>query len=200
MPPRPRIRPPFLGRRIPAPNSITTTAAAAATTTTTAATTTTTIATPPPVASRTTGIAAQCLITTKPRVPSSSPSSSSSSSSSSSFSPRYHYSTSPSPRSHSQAPSPSPPPPPPPPPPNSRWHSDLLARVGRCIIFGCGPAQVARAAAILRALATEWRALAAGSEGFLTGGRRGMEGQQVVWGEQDSFVGSSCSSFHPSPF
>lgn len=27
----------------------------------------------------------------------------------------------------------------------------------------------------------------AGSEGFLTGGRRGLEGQQVVWGEQDSF-------------
>ncbi|KAK7754157.1 hypothetical protein SLS62_003734 [Diatrype stigma] len=76
---------------------------------------------------------------------------------------------------------------PPPPPPSSRWQSDLVARVGKCIIFGCGPAQVSRAAAVLRAVATEWRALAAGSEGFLTGGRRGMEGQQVVWGEQDSF-------------
>lgn len=42
---------------------------------------------------------------------------------------------------------------------------------------------------MLRALATEWRALAAGAEGFLTGGRRGLEGQQVVWGEMDSFVG-----------
>lgn len=39
----------------------------------------------------------------------------------------------------------------------------------------------------MRALATEWRALMAGSEGFLTGGRRGLESQQVVWGEQDSF-------------
>lgn len=41
---------------------------------------------------------------------------------------------------------------------------------------------------MLRALATEWRALVAGGEGFLTGGRRGLEGQQVVWGEMDSFV------------
>ena len=39
-----------------------------------------------------------------------------------------------------------------------------------------------------RALATEWRELTAGSEGFLTGGRRGLEGQKVVWGEMDSFV------------
>ena len=41
---------------------------------------------------------------------------------------------------------------------------------------------------MLRGLSTEWRELTAGSEGFLTGGRRGMEGQQVVWGEMDSFV------------
>ncbi|RYP50050.1 hypothetical protein DL768_004336 [Monosporascus sp. mg162] len=75
----------------------------------------------------------------------------------------------------------------PPPPPPSRWLSDVTARLGKCIMFGCGPAQVARAAGVLRALATEWRALVAGSEGFLTGGRRGLEGQQVVWGEQDSF-------------
>lgn len=54
-------------------------------------------------------------------------------------------------------------------------------------MFGCSPAQVAQAGVILRALATEWKALSAGSEGFLTGGRRGLEGQQVVWGEQDSF-------------
>lgn len=54
-------------------------------------------------------------------------------------------------------------------------------------MFGCSPAQVTRAGGILHALATEWRALSAGSEGFLTGGRRGLEGQQVVWGEQDSF-------------
>lgn len=55
-------------------------------------------------------------------------------------------------------------------------------------MFGCSPAQVADSAVVLRALATEWRELLAGSEGFLTGGRRGLEGQQVVWGEMDSFV------------
>ncbi|RYP69555.1 hypothetical protein DL771_006070 [Monosporascus sp. 5C6A] len=88
---------------------------------------------------------------------------------------RRHYSTS---QQSSSQPPPSPPP---------RWLSDLTARLGKCIMFGCGPAQVARAAGVLRALATEWRALVAGSEGFLTGGRRGLEGQQVVWGEQDSF-------------
>ncbi|KAI1774267.1 thioesterase-like superfamily-domain-containing protein [Hypoxylon cercidicola] len=72
-------------------------------------------------------------------------------------------------------------------PPNSRWYSDLQARLGKCIMFGCNQEQARRAAGILRALATEWRALAAGAEGFLTGGRRGLEGQQVVWGEMDSF-------------
>lgn len=73
-------------------------------------------------------------------------------------------------------------------PPPQRWPSDLRTRIGKCILFGCSPAQVAEAGGVLRALATEWRALVAGSEGFLTGGRRGLEGQQVVWGEMDSFV------------
>jgi hypothetical protein len=76
-----------------------------------------------------------------------------------------------------------------PPPPPQRWVSDLRTRVGRCITFGCNKSQVARAARIVRALAEEWRPLTAGSEGFLSGGRRGLEGQKVVWGEQDSFVG-----------
>ncbi|POS79849.1 hypothetical protein DHEL01_v201751 [Diaporthe helianthi] len=73
------------------------------------------------------------------------------------------------------------------PAPPQRWLSDLHARLGKCIMFGCSPAQVTRAGGILGALATEWRSLSAGAEGFLTGGRRGLEGQQVVWGEQDSF-------------
>lgn len=72
-------------------------------------------------------------------------------------------------------------------PPPQRWLSDLHARLGKCIMFGCSPAQVTQAGGILNALAAEWRRLSAGSEGFLTGGRRGLEGQQVVWGEQDSF-------------
>ncbi len=75
-----------------------------------------------------------------------------------------------------------------PPPPPPRWLSSLRARVGKCIIFGCSPAQVSEAATVLRALATEWRPLTAGSEGFLTGRRRGLEGQKVVWGEMDAFV------------
>ncbi|KAI5865383.1 HotDog domain-containing protein [Durotheca rogersii] len=74
-----------------------------------------------------------------------------------------------------------------PPPPPARWHSDLRARLGRCIQFGCSREQAARAAAVLRVLAQEWRGLAAGAEGFLTGDRRGLETQQVVWGEMDSF-------------
>jgi hypothetical protein len=75
-----------------------------------------------------------------------------------------------------------------PPAPPARWLADLRSRLGKCIIFGCSPTQVQRAAGVLRVLATEWRALTAGSEGFLTGARRGLEGQAVVWGEMDSFV------------
>lgn len=74
------------------------------------------------------------------------------------------------------------------PEPPSRWYSDLHARLGKCLMFGCTPAQVATASSVLGALAAEWRPLVAGSQGYLTGGRRGLEDQQVVWGEQDSFV------------
>lgn len=43
----------------------------------------------------------------------------------------------------------------------------------------------------MRTVATDWRALLAGSEGFLTGrGRAGHEGREVVWGEMVSvFLG-----------
>ncbi|KAI0139505.1 thioesterase-like superfamily-domain-containing protein [Hypoxylon sp. NC0597] len=75
----------------------------------------------------------------------------------------------------------------PPPAPPSRWYSDLKARLGKCIMFGCSREQAQQAASVLEALATEWRGLTAGAEGFLTGGRRGLENQQVVWGEMDSF-------------
>ncbi|KAI1424355.1 thioesterase-like superfamily-domain-containing protein [Xylaria sp. FL1777] len=80
-------------------------------------------------------------------------------------------------------------------PPN-RWVSDVRARIGKCISFGCNPAQVQRAASIIGTLAREWRVLSAGSEGFLTEGRAGLEDQQVVWGEMDSFVGPPASSLH----
>lgn len=84
------------------------------------------------------------------------------------------------------------------PQPPNRWVADVRARIGKCISFGCSDAQVTRAAGVLGVLARKWRALSAGSEGFLTGGRRGLEDQQVVWGEMDSFVGFNfrfCSFF-----
>ncbi|KAI0865673.1 hypothetical protein F4860DRAFT_509555 [Xylaria cubensis] len=74
-----------------------------------------------------------------------------------------------------------------PPTPPTRWVSGVRLRIGKCIHFGCEDAQVQRAARILDVLAREWRVLSAASMGFLTGGRRGLENQQVVWGEMDSF-------------
>lgn len=76
-----------------------------------------------------------------------------------------------------------------PPPPPSRWIAELRARVGKCIIFGCDRQQISRAASVLGALAREWKELLAGSEGFLTGGRRGLEAREIAWGEMDTFVG-----------
>ncbi|XXH00041.1 hypothetical protein Hte_006382 [Hypoxylon texense] len=105
----------------------------------------------------------------------------SSSSSSSSITPSRTFSSSSKEESKEEEEEPLPPLPP------SRWYSDLRARLGKCILFGCSREQAARAAGVLRALATEWRDLTAGAEGFLTGGRRGLEGQQVAWGEMDSF-------------
>ncbi|KAK0727472.1 thioesterase-like superfamily-domain-containing protein [Lasiosphaeria miniovina] len=75
----------------------------------------------------------------------------------------------------------------PPPPPPSRWITELRARVGKCISFGCDNQQISRAAAVARAIALEWRDLLAGSEGFLTGGRRGLDRHKIAWGEMDSF-------------
>ncbi|KAI1809174.1 thioesterase-like superfamily-domain-containing protein [Poronia punctata] len=71
--------------------------------------------------------------------------------------------------------------------PPSRWISDIRARIGKCLSFGCDVSQVRRASEILRVLANEWLSLSARSEGFLTGKMRGLESQQVVWGEMDSF-------------
>ncbi|KAI0396825.1 thioesterase-like superfamily-domain-containing protein [Xylariaceae sp. FL0594] len=71
--------------------------------------------------------------------------------------------------------------------PPSRWVSDVRARIGRCIQFGCDAEQVRRASRVVAALATDWLPLSAGSEGFLVRERRGLEGQRVVWGEMDSF-------------
>lgn len=66
----------------------------------------------------------------------------------------------------------------PPPPPPPLWYSHFHARLGKCIMFGLTPRGLTTAAIVLRALATEWRALMAGSEGFLTGPGRGLEGRE----------------------
>ena len=59
-------------------------------------------------------------------------------------------------------------------------------------MFGMKPDQVDEACQILRDLARDWRNLVAGSEGFLTAkGRVGLQSQAIVWGDQDTMVGSS---------
>ncbi|KAI5920313.1 thioesterase-like superfamily-domain-containing protein [Camillea tinctor] len=76
---------------------------------------------------------------------------------------------------------------PPPTPPPTRWCSDLEARIGKCIAFGCSPEQARRAAAVIKTLTDEWRPLTAGCSGFIASPKGGLEGQKVVWGEMDSF-------------
>ncbi|KAK2738755.1 hypothetical protein FQN57_006922 [Myotisia sp. PD_48] len=73
-----------------------------------------------------------------------------------------------------------------PPPIHSKWLSSIKSRVGKCIMFGLKPDQVAIAGRILEEVAQDWRELIAGSEGFLTGPlRRGLFRHNVVWGEMD---------------
>jgi hypothetical protein len=53
------------------------------------------------------------------------------------------------------------------------------------MMFGLQPAQIDEGGKILKQLATEWRELIAGSEGFLTDAkRRSLFRHGVVWGEQ----------------
>ena len=73
----------------------------------------------------------------------------------------------------------------------SRWLSDLKNRVGKCVMFGCNEEQVREAGRISKELASNWRELVAGSEGFLTTeGRRGLFRRPVEWGELDCMVRS----------
>lgn len=65
-----------------------------------------------------------------------------------------------------------------------RWLTMMKRRVGKCMMFGLNPTQVDNAGKILQQLARDWRELIAGSEGFLTDGkRRGLYRHNVVWGE-----------------
>lgn len=70
-----------------------------------------------------------------------------------------------------------------------RTGEELKQRIGHCIKFGLTRAQLVEAAEILRILASDWRELLAGCEGFLTSKeRRGLYRQEVVWGEMDVMV------------
>lgn len=65
-----------------------------------------------------------------------------------------------------------------------RWLTTIKRRIGKCLMFGCTPAQVDVAGSILQQIARDWRELVAGSEGFLTGEtRRSVFRHSVVWGE-----------------
>ncbi|KAF2641446.1 hypothetical protein P280DRAFT_469065 [Massarina eburnea CBS 473.64] len=68
-----------------------------------------------------------------------------------------------------------------------RWLSDATARIGECIRFGLDTEQTKEAGAILQEMASNWRELSAGSEGFLAGKHQaGLFRHEVVWGEMDS--------------
>lgn len=71
---------------------------------------------------------------------------------------------------------------------DSRWLSTVKQRLKKCITFGLTSQQVSQAGDILRTIASEWRNLIAGNEGFLTGEtRRGLFRHSVVWGEMVYF-------------
>jgi len=54
-------------------------------------------------------------------------------------------------------------------------------------MFGLTPAQIETAGVVAQELASDWRRLLAGREGFLTAAnRRGLYRQAVVWGEMAS--------------
>lgn len=81
---------------------------------------------------------------------------------------------------------------------DSRWLSQTTSRIGKCMSFGLSDEQSREAGSICEEIATSWRDLSAGSEGYLTGkGRRGLWKHKVVWGEQDSMV---CSSTYISSY
>ncbi|KAL4910604.1 hypothetical protein BDW74DRAFT_685 [Aspergillus multicolor] len=70
-----------------------------------------------------------------------------------------------------------------------RWLTMTKRRVGRCMMFGLKPPQIQEAGELMRQIATDWRELIAGSEGYLTDAtRRGLFRQSVAWGEMDSHV------------
>ncbi|KAI9376000.1 Thioesterase/thiol ester dehydrase-isomerase [Aspergillus egyptiacus] len=78
-----------------------------------------------------------------------------------------------------------------------RWLTMTKRRVGRCMMFGLKPHQVQEAGEIMQQIATDWRELIAGSEGYLTDAtRRGLFRQSVAWGEMDSMGTYPLSAWH----
>lgn len=71
--------------------------------------------------------------------------------------------------------------------PNSRWLSDVKARLGKCILFGMNEEQVNRAGILLAEVARDWKELVAGSEGYLISPKRaGITSTLLEWGHQDT--------------
>ena len=70
---------------------------------------------------------------------------------------------------------------------NPRWLSDLKSRLGKCIHFGMNASQTTRAGLILAEVSRDWKALLAGSEGYLSSPyRAGMNSVPINWGDQDT--------------
>lgn len=70
--------------------------------------------------------------------------------------------------------------------PNSRWLSDVKARLGKCIHFGMNEEQVTRAGVLLAEVTRDWKELVAGSEGYLISPKRaGITSTLLEWGHQD---------------
>lgn len=68
-----------------------------------------------------------------------------------------------------------------------RLVSEITGRIGKCVMFGMTPEQTREAAEILRILATDWRELIAGVDGFDTQKAKcGLWRHGVVWGEMVS--------------
>jgi len=70
---------------------------------------------------------------------------------------------------------------------NAKSLALLRTRVGKCIGFGLPAEQFERASAVLRVLATEWRGLLAGYEGFMVAKEKGGGWRRKVeWGDMVS--------------
>ena len=71
--------------------------------------------------------------------------------------------------------------------PSPKFLSDTKARIGKCLTFGLPTELLPKATRILATLATDWRSLTIGTEGYLSSPHRaGLYRHPIVWGEQDT--------------